>query len=75
MYSFPVTIRGASIRIPINTAKDWKGYLEDRRPASNGDPYKITWALLDTLVWENIHRASIQRRPEIKEEIDSWSNI
>ena len=34
--------RGASIRIPISTAKDWKGYLEDRRPASNADPYLIT---------------------------------
>ena len=21
---------------------NWKGYVEDRRPASNGDPYKIT---------------------------------
>ena len=49
-FSYGASDRGASIRIPITTAKDWKGYLEDRRPASNGDPYKITWALLDTLV-------------------------
>jgi len=34
--------RGASIRIPPSTAETWKGYLEDRRPASNADPYKIT---------------------------------
>ena len=25
----------------MSTAKEWKGYVEDRRPASNGDPYKI----------------------------------
>jgi len=49
-FSYGVSDRGASIRIPVTTAKNWKGYLEDRRPASNGDPYKITWALLDTLV-------------------------
>jgi glutamine synthetase len=31
-----------SIRIPLMTVqKGWKGWLEDRRPASNGDPYKI----------------------------------
>ena len=28
----------------------WKGYLEDRRPSANGDPYKITNALINTLV-------------------------
>ena len=79
-FSFGVSDRGASIRIPISTAKDWKGYLEDRRPASNGDPYKITWALLDTLVWRDIHMASIQRRPTLDDknlvqENNSWSNI
>jgi len=59
-FSYGVSDRGASIRIPIDTAKDWKGYLEDRRPASNGDPYKITWALLDTLMWGRIHMASVK---------------
>ena len=33
--------RGASIRIPLSTIKnDGKGYLEDRRPAANVDPYE-----------------------------------
>lgn len=27
----------------------WKGYLEDRRPASHADPYKIAARLLTTL--------------------------
>ncbi|HCT53564.1 MAG TPA: glutamine synthetase [Balneola sp.] len=32
--------RGASIRIPPVTAQTYKGYLEDRRPAANMDPYR-----------------------------------
>ena len=49
-FSYGVSDRGASIRIPVSTVKNnWKGYVEDRRPASNGDPYKITKRLLETL--------------------------
>ena len=40
---------GASIRIPIITVKGWKGWLEDRRPASNGDPYKIAGRIVTTV--------------------------
>ena len=37
-FSFGVSDRGASIRISIYTIEHgWKGYLEDRRPASNAD--------------------------------------
>jgi glutamine synthetase len=36
-----VSDRGASSRVPQDTAKEWKGYVEDRRPGSNADPYKI----------------------------------
>jgi glutamine synthetase len=42
--------RGASIRIPILTLEKKKGYFEDRRPASNIDPYMSTAALVDTCV-------------------------
>jgi glutamine synthetase len=49
-FSCGVSDRGASIRIPAQTAvNDWKGYLEDRRPASNGNPYKIAKVLIETL--------------------------
>jgi glutamine synthetase len=49
-FSFGVSDRGASIRIPIYTVEhDWKGYIEDRRPASNADPYAIANRLLETL--------------------------
>jgi glutamine synthetase len=40
-FTYGVGDRGASIRIPVNTARDGKGYLEDRRPASNADPYDL----------------------------------
>lgn len=40
--------RGASIRIPTACANEKCGYLEDRRPASNSDPYRVTNALLQT---------------------------
>lgn len=49
-FSYGVSDRGSSIRIPIGTAQNgWKGYLEDRRPASNADPYKVTARILATL--------------------------
>jgi len=48
-FSYGISDRGASIRIPISTVKNgWKGRLEDRRPASNGDPYKIAAAIIKT---------------------------
>ncbi|UOB16753.1 glutamine synthetase beta-grasp domain-containing protein [Abyssalbus ytuae] len=49
-FSFGISDRGASIRIPIMTVeKGWKGWLEDRRPASNGDPYKIAARIIKTV--------------------------
>ena len=49
-FSFGVSDRGASIRIPVSMpASDWKGYLEDRRPASNADPYRIVSVMIDTV--------------------------
>ena len=48
-FSYGVSDRGASIRIPIYTVEhDWKGYLEDRRPASNADPYRVTARIIKT---------------------------
>ena len=49
-FSYDVSDRGASIRIPVGTVQNgWKGYLEDRRPASHADPYKIVARILATL--------------------------
>ena len=48
-FSFGVSDRGASIRIPVGTVEDgWKSRLEDRRPASNADPYKVAAAIIKT---------------------------
>ena len=48
-FSYGASDRGASIRIPIGTIDDgWKGRLEDRRPASNADPYKVAAVIIKT---------------------------
>ena len=44
--------RGASIRIPMQTYTDGCGYLEDRRPSANMDPYRVCAALMDTILSE-----------------------
>ncbi|MGB5812144.1 MAG: glutamine synthetase GlnII [Polyangiales bacterium] len=45
-FSYGVSDRGASIRIPMATSLDGKGYLEDRRPCANIDPYTVARLLL-----------------------------
>ncbi|MEZ4287281.1 MAG: glutamine synthetase GlnII [Polyangiales bacterium] len=47
-FGWGVSDRGASIRIPMQTAKDNKGYLEDRRPCANIDPYTVARLLIET---------------------------
>ena len=44
-FSWGISDRGASIRVPQSTAENWKGYVEDRRPGSNADPYKIIYQI------------------------------
>ena len=49
-FSWGVADRGASIRVPHSFKNnDWKGYLEDRRPNSQGDPYQIASRILATI--------------------------
>ncbi|HEY0759869.1 MAG TPA: hypothetical protein VGD59_11485 [Acidisarcina sp.] len=49
-FSYGLSDRGASIRMPINFIKNgYKGYLEDRRPNSEGDPYQIVSQILKTI--------------------------
>ncbi|PTQ33896.1 hypothetical protein MARPO_0085s0099 [Marchantia polymorpha] len=43
-----VANRGASVRVGRDTEKDGKGYFEDRRPASNMDPYIVTSMIAQT---------------------------
>lgn len=49
-FSSGVANRGASIRVPRHVAAQGYGYLEDRRPASNIDPYRVTGIIIETTV-------------------------
>ncbi|ROT77804.1 glutamine synthetase [Penaeus vannamei] len=48
-FSAGVANRGASIRIPRGVAEEKTGYLEDRRPSSNADPYVVSERLVRTI--------------------------
>jgi len=49
-FSYGVSDRGASIRIPIATVENgYKGWLEDRRPNSSADPYKVAASIIKTV--------------------------
>jgi len=62
-FSYGVADRGGSVRIPRQCAKDGKGYFEDRRPASNADPYQITGIIVETVslthVWVEGHMTNL----------------
>jgi len=49
-FSYGISDRGASIRIPVGTVESgWKGWLEDRRPNSAADPYKVAARIVRTV--------------------------
>merc|ERR1712007_145852 len=48
-FSSGVANRGASIRIPRSVQAEGYGYFEDRRPASNIDPYLVTGIMVETI--------------------------
>jgi glutamine synthetase len=49
-FNYGLANRGASIRIPHSFVNSgYKGYLEDRRPNSQGDPYAIAGRILQTI--------------------------
>lgn len=48
-YSYGVSNRGASVRIPWQVAQEGKGYIEDRRPNANCDPYIVTRLITETV--------------------------
>ena len=52
-FSWGVSDRGASIRVPKSVGETWKGYLEDRRPSSNANPYKVISVIYDALTFAN----------------------
>jgi glutamine synthetase len=49
-FTYGLSNRGASVRLPVNFVKDgYKGYFEDRRPNSLADPYQIVSRILKTI--------------------------
>ena len=68
-FSWGVSDRGASIRVPQDTAKEWKGYVEDRRPGSNANPYKIIKEIVTSLdTAEQIYEVKHMMSKDIKTE-------
>ena len=48
-FKYGVSDRGASVRIPWQVHRDGKGYIEDRRPNANIDPYVVAGMITDTV--------------------------
>lgn len=48
-FTWAISNRGCSVRIPLNVANDGCGYLEDRRPGSNADPYLVCEKICSTI--------------------------
>lgn len=49
-FTWGISDRSASVRIPIHVHRQGKGYLEDRRPASDCDPYVVTSIIAKTVI-------------------------
>lgn len=58
-FSYGYSTRDTSIRIPVQTQNEGKGYFEDRRPASNCDPYIVANRMLET-VYNTVAVATVQ---------------
>lgn len=48
-FSSGVADRGSSVRIPRSVANAGCGYLEDRRPGANANPYEVATVLVETI--------------------------
>lgn len=59
-FSYGIADRGASIRVPHSFVNNgYKGYLEDRRPNSQGDPYQIASQILKTVASVSVRNAAV----------------
>ncbi len=67
-FSYGVADRGASIRIPRFTQRDKRGYMEDRRPASNMDPYVVTSKIAETTILTGL-KLDTSLLSNVKEEV------
>ena len=67
VFKYGVADRGASIRIPRQTEIDQMGYLEDRRPAANMDPYVVTSMLARTTILGDTYGLSEEELNKVNE--------
>ena len=73
-FSYGVADRGASIRVPHSFVNNgYKGYLEDRRPNSQGDPYQIASQILKTIASVPTGRQGFSARPNASARADPAS--
>jgi glutamine synthetase len=49
------------VRIPWQVAKDKKGYIEDRRPNANMDPYVVTRLIIETVAGATASKSRAKR--------------
>jgi glutamine synthetase len=59
MFKSGVANRGASIRIPQPVAQKGYGYLEDRRPGANSDPYRVGNCLINAVTQTNLSESQV----------------
>jgi glutamine synthetase len=55
-FSWGIGDRGASVRIPTKVYEDGAGYIEDRRPCANIDPYQLLFSLISTIKESDLSR-------------------
>ncbi|KAG8625525.1 hypothetical protein KVT40_007276 [Elsinoe batatas] len=73
-FSWGVANRGSSVRVNRSCAEEGKGYFEDRRPASNGDPYQITGMIVETLCGK-VEGVDLAKRALKTEAVDTETTI
>lgn len=76
-FSWGVANRGASVRVNRACAEEGKGYFEDRRPASNADPYQVTGMIVETVsallnIWTSQIHADILSSSAARSRAPTW---
>jgi glutamine synthetase len=51
------------VRIPGQVAREKKGYIEDRRPNANADPYVVARLMVETICGAAAKSATVRRAP------------
>src|SRR5207253_9729390 len=67
-FKYGVSDRGASIRIPIGAVENgWKGWLEDGRPNSAADAYKVAARIIKTVKTAKVDTADDKKKEKAAE--------